>query len=186
MKELKYLLIVMTLFASGIFVSCQAVIDVLEITLHDVVFEVPLDATEITTKVTSYPKFEGSATFNPTTNPELEPYLEAIRGVSITEIKIMVTSITPATGVSLIDASFKITDNVNSAEFIYLITETKALAVGTVFTIDNTTPNFNVVSDIINNLHAATISFEGHVNTAGFVIGFNNIITADITVGVPD
>ncbi|HAG15267.1 MAG TPA: hypothetical protein DCG69_01910 [Bacteroidales bacterium] len=185
MKKLTYLFIALTVFASGAFISCDKVKDLLEITLYDVTFDVDLDVSELSTKVDGY-AFSGTASFDPSSNADLAPYLATIREVEITELKLTVTSITPATGVSLIDASFSLTDNVNSAEFVYQITTLTPLVVGTEFIINQNTPNFSVVTDIISNMHASTISLSGHVNQPGFVIGFNNLITADITVGVPN
>lgn len=177
--------IALTLITSITLVSCDKITDLIEITLKDVAFEIDVNVAEMSTKIDAY-KFGGSTTFDPSTNSELEPYLSTIREVNIKEIKVTVNSITPVTGVDLLDATFSITDLVNSANFTYTISTTTPLTVGTEFVIDETTPNFNVVSDIINERHSATVSMEGQVNQTGFVLGFTYSIIADITVGVPE
>lgn len=182
MKKLTYLFFVLTLSVSTTFVSCNKVKDLLEITLRDVNFEANIDATELTTKDGSY-GFGGSGSINPAANSALSQYLELIREVNITEIKISVNSAMPA-GLELVDGTFTITDDVNGNSFTY--TATPQVIDGTTeFVLDSSLPNFGVVSDIINDLHAATISVDGHVNQTGFTLSFNYSITADITVGVP-
>lgn len=168
---------------SGMFVSCSKIKDALEITVP-VTYNVPINVAEGLTKSDAYP-FGGTASFDPSSASELEPYLATIRNVAITEVKVTVSSINPATGVELIDATLTITDNVNSQSFTYAIPAAMSLAVGSSFTIDKNAPNFSVVSDIINSLHSATVSLNGHVNQTGFSITFDNQISANITVGVP-
>lgn len=184
MKKLTYVIIALTLITSISVISCDKITDLLELTLYNVTFDIDVDVAELTTKDGSY-EFGGTATFDPSNNPDLEPYLATIREVEIKEIRVTVDTIVPITGIDLIDASFSITDLVNNANFTYTITETTPLFVGKEFVIDETTPNFNVVSDIINDRHSATVSLEGHVNQTGFVLGFTYSIVADITVGVP-
>lgn len=185
MKKTTYIIIVLGLIMSGSFTSCKKINSLLEITLNDVQFEVDLDANVNSTKSGSY-EFAGTATFNPSDNSEVNDYLETIRSVVIKEIKLTVSSITPATGVSLLDATFSLTDNVNAAEFTHTISTVTPLIVGTEFVFNENTPNFNIVSAIITDMHAATVSLTGHVNQPGLIIGFNSLITADITVGVPE
>lgn len=184
MKKLSYLLFVLTLAVSAAFVSCDKVKDLLEITLRDVTFDVNIDVTELTTKDGGY-EFGGSGSIDPVANTALSQYLELIREVNITEIKVTVNSATPASGLDLYDAIFSITDNVTGANFTYTLTTTTPIVAGTEFVLDDSLPNFGVVSDIINDLHAATIVMGGHVSQAGFVLGFTYSIKADITVGVP-
>ncbi|MDA3905134.1 MAG: hypothetical protein PF484_03575 [Bacteroidales bacterium] len=167
----------------------------LEVTLQDVEFNIDLNISE-TTKTGSY-EFSGTAIFDPAINTELEPYYETIRDVTITEMTITVTSITPSTGVSLLDASLTITDNVNGTQFNHIISTVKPLTaytpstpttpeiLATEFVIGLTAADFSVLSGIINDMHDATVDFSGHVNQTSFTIGFNVGIVADITVGVP-
>ena len=184
MKRLTILFIALTLLVSGAFVSCKKVKELLEITLHDVAYDVDINVSDLATKDGGY-AFAGTATFDPSSNSELEPYLANIRRVVITEIKITVTSITPATGISLLNATFSLKDNVNNAEFTYQFTP-KPLVAGAEFIIDNNAPDFSLISDIITNQHQSTVSIRGSVNNPGFVIDFNTAIKADITVGVPN
>lgn len=184
MKKLSYLLIIMSVFISGLFVSCSDVKDALETTIEDVTFDVDVNVSEITTKDDSY-EFGGSATLDPKGNSDIGPYLSTIRAVKIKEVIVEVTSITPATGIDLMDATFTLTDLENSAAFTYQITESTPLTLGKTFVLNSSTPNFSVVSDIISDLHSSTVSLSGHVNQTGFVLGFKYTIVADITVGVP-
>jgi hypothetical protein len=183
MKKLTYLFFVLTLAVSATFVSCDQVKDLLEITLRDVTFEDNIDVTEQTTKDGSY-GFEGSGSINPAANSALSQYLSLIREVNITEIKISVNSVSPA-GLELLDATFTITDDETGNSFTYS-PDAQVIDGTTEFVLDSSLPNFGVVSDIINDLHAATITTEGHVSETGFAISFNYSIKADITVGVPE
>lgn len=182
MKKLTLLLIAISLVSAVSFVSCDKVVDALETTLKDVTFDVDVNVTELTTKDGSY-GFSGSGTINPSANTALSQYLSLIREVNITEIKVTVNSVTPA-GLELLDAEFTITDDVTGSSFTYTATP-QVIDGTTVFLMDSSLPNFSVVSDIINELHAATITMGGHVNETGFAISFNYSIKADITVGVP-
>ncbi len=184
MKKLSFLFIALTIITTVAIVSCNKITELLEITLTDVTFDINLDVSELSTKIESY-AFGGTATFNPSSNSEINEYAETIRSVVITEIKLTVTSITPATGLSLLDATFSLTDNVNAAEFTHTISTETPLFVGKEIVFDENTPNFNIVSAIINDMHNATVSLTGHVNQTSFTIGFNAEIMADITVGVP-
>ncbi len=183
MKKISFLVIIMSMLISSMFISCSKIIDALEITVP-VTYNVPINVAEGLAKSDTYP-FGGTASFDPSSASELEPYLATIRNVSITEVTMIVSSITPATGVSLTDATLTITDNVTNASFTYTITTVTPLVVGTSFTINKSAPGFDTVTNIINDLHAATVSLNGHVNQTGFSITFDNIISADITVGVP-
>ncbi len=182
MKKLSYLFIALTLITSISIVSCNKVKDLLEITLRDVTFDVDVDATELTTKDGSY-DFGGSGTISPRSNADLNPYLSLIRSVDITEVKVTVTSVNPS-DLNLLGATFSITDNDNGAVFTYTVTTSTPLS-GATFIIDSSTPNFSIVSDIINDLHDATVSLTGSVDQPGFTIGFNYSVKADIVVGVP-
>ena len=182
MKKLSYLFIALTLITSISIVSCNKVKDLLEITLRDVTFDVNVDASEITTKDGSY-DFGGTGTISPRSNADLNPYLALIRSVTITEVKVTVTSVDPA-DLNLLGAVFSITDNENGDVFTYTVTKSTPLS-GDEFVIDSSNPNFNVVSDIINNLHDATVSLAGSVDQAGFTLAFNYSVKADIVVGVP-
>lgn len=183
MKKLVYLFFILTLAVSSAFVSCDKVKDLLEITLRDVTFDAEIDVTELTGKDSGY-GFSGSGTINPSANTALSQYLELIREVNITEIKITVNSVSPA-GLELLDAEFIITDDVTGKSFVYTVDTPLVIDGTTEFVLDSSLPNFDVVSDIINDLHAATISMGGHVSEAGFALGFTYSIKADITVGVP-
>lgn len=185
MKKLTYLIIAMTLIVATSVTSCKKITDLLEITLRDVVFDVDVNASELTTKNDGF-GFGGTATLNPAGNSDLAPYLSTIRRVEIKEIKVTVTSVSPATGLELLDASFSLTDNTNSDNFTYTVSTATPLTVGTEIILDSSTPNFDKVSDIISALHSSTVSLQGHVNQTGFTIGFNYSIKADITVGVPE
>lgn len=88
-------------------------------------------------------------------------------------------------GLELLDAEFIITDDVTGKSFVYTVDTPQVIDGSTEFVLDSSLPNFDVVSDIINDLHAATITLGGHVSETGFAISFNYSITADITVGVP-
>ena len=185
MKKLAYVLIAFTLVISSTFISCDKVTDLLEITLHDVTFDANINVTELTTKDGGY-GFGGSGSIDPAENSALTQYLALIRNVEITEIKVTVNSVTPATGLDLYDATFSITDDETGANFTYTLTTTTPITEGTDFVLDSSLPNFGVVSDIINDLHPATIAMGGHVSETGFALDFNYSITADITVGVPE
>lgn len=185
MKKLAYVLVAFTLVVSSTFVSCDKVTDLLEITLRDVTFEAEINVTELTTKDGGY-EFGGSGSIEPSENSALSQYLALIRNVEITEIKVTVNSVTPATGLDLYDATFSITDDETGANFTHTITTTTPIIVGTEFVLDSSLPNFGVVSDIINDLHDATIAMGGHVSETGFALGFTYSIKADITVGVPE
>ncbi len=184
MKKLTFLFFTLTLLTAGTFISCDKVTNALETTIPDLTFDVNINVAEINTKTGSY-EFGGSGTIDPSTIPELQPYLALIREVVITEIKITVISVTPATGLELYDATFSLTDLVTSDNFTYSIPSSIPLEVGYEFIIGTSTPNFNVASEIISSLHEATVSAIGHVSQTGFLLGFNYSITANVTVGVP-
>lgn len=180
MKRTTHLFLILTLLLAGSFTSCQKV----EITLNDVSFVVNVDVSELSTKDSNI-EFGGSGIIDPSTSPELADYLTLIHNVEITEVKIKVISAEPATGLELNDVYFSLTDNVNQSNFTYEITSPTPIAVGTEFIIDSNSPNFNVVSEIINNLNEATVSINGHVNQPGFVLAFEYAVKANITVGLP-
>lgn len=184
MKKLTYVFIALTLLIGGTFVSCNKITDLLEVTIPNVTFDADINVDELTTKDAGY-AFGGSGTINPSANSDVAPYLATIRRVEIKEVKVTVNSVTPSTGVNLLDAYFTITDTENGDTFTYNVSSTTALTAGTEFILDSTTPNFGVVSDIISNMHEATISLGGHVDQTGFTLGFNYSIRADVTVGVP-
>gem|GEM_PF-7034504 len=185
MKKLTYVFIVLAFVVAGTFVSCNKITDLLEITLPDVTFDADINVEELTPTKNGGYAFGGSGTINPSANSDIAPYLATIRRVEIKEVKVTVNSVTPSTGVNLIDAYFTITDLENGDTFTYNVSSTTALTAGTEFILDSTTPNFGVVSDIISNMHEATISLGGHVDQTGFTLGFNYSIRADVTVGVP-
>ncbi len=180
MKRTNLVFFILTVLMAVSFTSCQKI----EVTLTDVSFVVNVNVEELTTKDSGV-AFGGSGIIDPSSSPELADYLDLIHHVEITEVKIKVISAEPATGLELNDVYFSLTDNVNQDNFTYEITSPRPIAVGTEFIIDSNSPNFNVVSDIINDLHEATVGIDGHVNQAGFVLGFEYAVKANITVGVP-
>lgn len=187
MKKLTYFLIALTFVVTGSsLTSCKKIVeDLLVITLQDVHFESTVDVSELLTKNDGF-GFGGSKTLIPSQVSAVMPYLATIREVNITEIKVVVTSVTPASGLELLDAAFSITDLSNDEAFVYTLPEAQAIAVGTEFVIDSSSPNFGVVSEIITNMHEANIFMGGTANQTGFLLSFKYSITADITVGVPE
>jgi len=185
MKRTTYFLIAFALILAGGFTSCEKVKSLLEITLTDVPFVINIDVQEISKKDSGV-EFGGSGSFDPNDSPELAEYLDLVRNVEITEIKVRVTSATPATGLELSDAFFTLTDQANQASFTYNLPAAMDIVVGSEILIDSNTPNFSVVSDIISDMHAASVSLGGHVNQSGFILGFEYSIKANITVRVPE
>jgi len=182
MKKLSYLLIALILLGSGVFSSCDKVKDLLEITLTDVEFTADFNASDLIMKADI--PFEGSVTFDPKDNPELAPYLETVRRVEVTEVKITVNSVTSVSEIILNDAIFSLTDTVNSDVYSYTTPEPIPLKVGTIILIGGETPDYSIISNILSALHVAKVGMEGNLNQPG-LLDLTFTIKADITVGVP-
>lgn len=183
MKKLTYLLTALILFGSGAFYSCNKVKDLLEVTIKDVEFTAQINSSNLVTKSDGF-QFAGTVTIDPKDNPELAPYLETIRRVEVTNVKIAIDSVAPTSGLILNDAIFTIKDNVNDSTFTYTIPEAIPLAKGTVIQIGGDSPDYSTISDIISALHVVNLGVDGHTNQLGLV-NFTFTIKADITVGVP-
>lgn len=184
MKKLSYLLTALILLGSGVFSSCDKVKDLLEITLTDVEFTVDFNASDLNLKIDPIPFSVPPVTFDPKDNAELAPYLETVRRVEVTEVKITVNSATSIGEFILNDAIFTLTDTVNSDVYSYTTTAPITLEAGTIIMIGGETPDYSKISDIISALHVASLGMEGHINQPG-LLDLTFTIKADITVGVP-
>lgn len=183
MKKLTYLLTALILFGSVVFISCDKVKELLELTIRDVEFTAQIKGSDLIFKADGFP-FAGSMTLDPKTNEKLAEHLDNIRRIEVTEVKITVDSVLSASGLILNDALFSITDTVNDSTFTYSIPAAKPIAKGTLILIGGETPDYSTISDILSAMHVAEIGVDGHINQPGY-LELTFTIKADVTVGVP-
>lgn len=178
-KKITYLIIATALMLTGGLTSCDKVTDLLEITLEDFVYSVEFE----TTKSSSY-TFNGTGPFDLTASPEDESFGKIIKQVDLKSISIIVSSLSANSTVEIYDAVFVITDDVTGKSLTYAITEPITIYPFMEFVVDPSTPNFDVLADILKDPHPATIRIDGHVNQNEIALTFMYTITADITLGL--
>jgi len=182
-KKLTYLIIATALILTGGLTSCDKVTDLLEITLEDFVYSVEVPVDLETSKVSRY-AFNGTGPFDPNASPEDETFGKIIKQVDLKNISIIVSSLSASSDVGIYDAVFVITDDVTGKSLTYEIVEPIIIYPFMEFVIDPNSPNFSVLSDILKDLHPATIRINGHVNQKEIALTFMYSITADLTLGV--
>lgn len=165
------------------FTSCDKVSDALQITLEDVLYAVEVPVEFNTLKSDIY-TFSGSGAFDPNAEEGDEAFGKIIQQVNVKSVSIMVSNLSAPSEVIIEDAVFTLTDHSTGKVLSYVIDGPLTLLPYAEFTIDESTPNFSVVSDILKDLHGATIAINGKINQNEIVLSFMYTITADITLGV--
>lgn len=182
-KKLTYLIIATALMLTGGLTSCDKVTDLLEITLEDFVYSVEVPVEFETTKSSSY-AFNGTGPFDLAASPEDESFGKIIKQVNLKSISIIVSSLSANSTVEIYDAVFVITDDVTGKSLTYAITEPITIYPFMEFVVDPSTPNFDMLADILKDPHPATIRIDGHINQNEIALTFMYTITADITLGL--
>ncbi|MBN2236676.1 MAG: hypothetical protein JW729_03900 [Bacteroidales bacterium] len=182
-KKLAYLMMIVIFVASGTLNSCNKVTDALDIVLEDFLYSVEVPMEVETVKSSSY-AFGGSGAFDPSASEGDQAFGKIIKAVNLKSILIGVSTLSGANNIEIYDAVFTITDDVTNKTLTYQITEPTAIYPFMMFEVDPSTPNFDVLTDILKNLHPATISINGHINETEIALTFAYYITADITLGI--
>jgi len=175
MKKLSFLLVAAIVLFSGAFTSCEKVAEEIENATEITVntsLDAPIVAVPETTKSTN-----GDAKFNETyildlaNNDDLKDYLDKIQSISVSEIIVSIQSVDPSNLV-LLDGTFSITDNENGDSFSFNAPSNLSLIKDASFKIDENTPGWETVNDIIASKHASTLQAVGTINDESFTVEF--------------
>ncbi len=184
MKKLSSLFVVAILVFAGTFTSCEKVAEEIQNSVEVTVYtdlEAPFTAVPDATKSAD----EGSANFSSTSvidisnNADLSDYLENIKSIEITKIKVMVTSTTPSDLV-LESGTFSITDNVSGSSFAFSTPADMPITVGSQFEVGSDAPGWDTVNSIIASMNASTISAVGTINNDTFEVGFVYMVSVKV------
>lgn len=182
-KKLTYLFAAIAIVLTGSLTSCNKVTDLLEITLEDFAYAVEVPVEFGSTKSDGF-AFNGSGPFDPNASPDDETYGKIIKQVNLKSITIFVSELTAPSEVIINDAVFVITDDETGKSLTFEIKDPITIYPFKEFTIDPNTANYDVLADILKDLHPATISINGHINQNEIVLSFTYSIVADLTLGV--
>lgn len=171
MKKISSIFLFGILLSAFAFTSCDKIEDAVGVTINTE-FEAPLVAVPEGKSAT----FNVSEVLDPSESKDLKDYLDKIKSIEITNIKIEVVSVTPA-GIDLENAVFTVTDNVSEAKFEYSTPANTKLTEGLIFEVGNDHPQWAIINGIINDLHASTVTAVGSVNDEEFVIEFKLILS---------
>ncbi len=186
MKKANILFLIGILFTAVTFTSCEKIADgvqdALELTINTD-FSAPFVATPTDEKANadgSY-NFKEVAILDPSQNADLAEYLQKIQSIDITTIEILITSVSNPNLV-LRNGEFTLTDNVTGDTFTYHSPENTAIAMGTTLAVEETNPGWDIVNQIVDNMHASTIVAVGGLNQDDFEIEFEYIIKVKVVV----
>lgn len=180
MKKLLSLFVIALLIVAGTFTSCEEAKDALEVTVYTDL-EAPFTAVPDVTKSgqKGSASFSSSAILDISQNADLADYLESIKSIEITKIKIVITS-TDTTGLILENGTFSITDNVSGDSFAFSSPDNMPITVGAEFEVGSDDPGWDVVNAIIASMNACTVSAVGTINNETFEVGFTYIISVKV------
>jgi len=179
MKKNTFIFLLGILLSTVSFTSCDKLEDAIEVTIN----------TEFETHIEAIPVEGKSATFNesvvldPNKSEDLEDYIDDLKSVNLLGVKIKVTSVEPS-GIVLENSTFTVEDNENGNTFVYTTPENTKLAVGTIFEVGTDNNGWDVIKQIINDMHASRITAAGSVNSDEFKIGFDITYKVKATAGV--
>jgi len=123
--------------------------------------------------------FGGSATLNPTNDPEVQKYVDKIKDYTVKSITLTVTAVSEP-GVKLLkDSYFKIHDTAD--EVTWTLDADFDVEVGNSYTLSNTTGDYATVQKILRKNSTSTVSGEGYTNTSDVTIVLDTKIEATIT-----
>ncbi|MCK5775575.1 MAG: hypothetical protein KAH25_05340 [Bacteroidales bacterium] len=171
MKKISSIFLLGILLSAFSFTSCDKIEDAVEVTINTE-FEAPLVAVPEGKSAT----FNVSEVLDPRDSKDLKDYLDKIKSIEITNIKIEVVSVAPA-DIELENAVFSVTDNVTGKKFEYSTPANTKLTEGLIFEVGKDHPDWAIINGIINDLHASTVTAVGSVNNEEFVIEFKLIIS---------
>lgn len=184
-KRLTYLFIATTLVLTGGLSSCDKITDLLETTLEDVLYPIFVSA-EITPNNDGANAFRGTSPFDSSDSEGNELVGQIIHGVDLKSVKLVIDNFTYETELEIFDAVIEIKDDVSGESLIYSIPAPVSITPFMEFEIPSSTSNYNVVTDIIQDLHAATVTVNGHISEDDVDLAFMVYIVADITIGLPE
>jgi len=175
MKKLSFIFLLGIVLSAFTFTSCDKIEDAVEVTINTD-FEAPLVVTPEGKSAT----FNETVVLDPRESKDLKDYLDDIKSIDITKIKIKVVSVDPA-GIELENATFTITDNVTAEKFEYSTPDNSKLTAGQMFEVGSDHPQWAIINKIISDLHASTVTAVGSVNNDEFTIEFKLIISVKAT-----
>jgi len=123
--------------------------------------------------------FTGSASLNPTNDPEVQKYIDKIKDYTVNSITLTVTSVSEP-GVKLLkDSYFKIHDT--GDEVTWPLDADFNVEVGNSYTLSNNTGDYATVQKILRKNATSTVSGEGYTNVSDVTIVLDARIEATIT-----
>lgn len=184
MKKLSYLLMFGILVIAGSLTSCQQIADDIqdsaEVTIHTE-FEAPFVAVPDASKALadgSFP-FSTTAVIDPKSNPDLADYLEKIQSIEIVKVQVKVTEVSHDNLV-LLNSTYTLTDSESDGRFAFSSEPDLGISVDTKFSVGAEHPDWDVINQIINNMHAGVITANGSFNQENFEVGFTYIISVKV------
>ena len=171
MKKSSSIFLLGILLSAFTFTSCDKIEDAVEVTINT-----DLEAPIVAIPETKSATFNVSEVLDPRESKDLKDYLDKIKSIEITNIKIEIVSFTPA-GIDLESAVFSVIDNINQKKFEYSTPANTRLTEGLIFEVGKDHPHWAIINGIISDLHASTITAVGSVNGEEFIIEFKLIIS---------
>ena len=123
--------------------------------------------------------FSGSATLNPTNDPEVQKYIDKIKDYTVKSITLTVTSVSESGVKILKDSYFKLYDA--DDDVTWTLDADFNVEVGNSYTLSNNTGDYATVQKILRKNSTSTITGEGYTNTGNVTIVLDTEIEATIT-----
>jgi len=168
------------LLAVGI-VSCENIKSLADVEFDTEVrtnLNLATDGTSMKSSLVVY-GFGGSATLNPTNDPEVQKYVDKIKDYTVNSITLTVTAVSKP-GVKLLkDSFFKLYDTED--EVTWPLDADFDVEVGNSYTLSNNTGDYATVQKILRKNSTSTVSGEGYTNTSEVTITLDAVIDATIT-----
>lgn len=173
------------LFTAVTFTSCDKIADEVQDSIEVTIntdLEAPFVAipTAVKANADGNYEFKEVVILDPSRNDDLIDYLDKIKSIEVTGIKLIVTSISSA-NIVLNNATFTLVDNIDGSKFEYSTPLNSAISVGSTFEIGEENAGWDTINKIIENMHASTITAEGSINEDNFEVGFVYIISIKAT-----
>ena len=169
------------LLIAGSFVSCENIKSLADVDFDTTVqtdLNLTSGSTAMKSSLANY-SFSGSATLNPTNDPEVQKYIDNIKDYTVNSITLTVTAVSEP-GVQLLkDSYFKLYDTED--EVTWPLDADFDVEVGNSYTLSNNTGDYVTVQKILRKNSTSTISGEGYTNTSEATITLDARIEATIT-----
>jgi hypothetical protein len=173
--------VIALLILAGSFVSCENIKSLADVDFDTTVqtnLNLASDGGTTKSSLVDY-SFSGSATLNPTNDPEVQKYIDKIKDYAVKSITLTVTSVSEPGVKILKDSYFKIHDT--GDEVTWTLDADFDVEIGNSYTLSNTTGDYATVQKILRKNSTSTVSGEGYTNIGDVTITLDTKIEATIT-----